>query len=116
MSKNWDLYVEVRYPGFNSHYHCVISEHPPSLTPMWKKALAFLDRPSDFDGEQVEDIRPHLVDSLVDILEHLDEYEALSPQENVWGNFDMFLAAYLNLIRMCIKHPTGILSWRGTRT
>jgi hypothetical protein len=109
---SWDLDIEVTDIDGNTHRFEVIDSQTYNLTPMWSKALAFLDVTRDFDEKFCSDISAALKVGLIDIMENWDEYRKLEP-DNGWGDLDGFFRAYVELTRNCLKYPSGKLVWAG---
>lgn len=109
---SWNLYIETTDVDGNPLYVEVIESMTTNLTSMWAKALPFLEVSRDFDGKICRDIAGDLKIGLIDILDNKDTYLALEP-DNGWGNFEIFFAAYVELARKCLAHPSGKMSWSG---
>jgi hypothetical protein len=109
---SWGLDIVVLDQDNNEHWVEIIDSHTYNLTDMWDKAVPFLNVTKDFDGKICADILDDLKIGLMDIIDHRVDYIALNPS-NGWGNFDIFFDAYMKLIQLVSKYPSGVLRWNG---
>ena len=108
---SWGLYIEVPHNVDDQWVH-VVSSHTGNLTPMWRRAVSFLERPRDFDGLEAQHVSMSLMVGFADIMANMDAYKELNPV-NGWGDFDGFYTVYTTLMKMCAEYPGGILRWNG---
>jgi hypothetical protein len=109
---SWTLYINTKDSDGAPTYLTPVDGMTYNLTPMWSKAIPFLDVTRDFDGKKCSDILEDLKIGLNDILDNSDEYRKLEP-DNGWGDFDGFFTVYIHLIRDVAQNPDGICEWSG---
>jgi hypothetical protein len=109
---SWSLLIQTKDVDGSHIYHGVVDSHTTNLTPMWRKAIPFLDVSRDFDGKKCEDILLDLQIGVADATLNADDYRKLNP-ENGWGDYEGFNMVLNRLFDMCRKHPSGVLSWSG---
>jgi hypothetical protein len=109
---SWNLYLVTKDEDGNEEWKDVISSMTTNLTPMWAKAIPFLEVSRDFDGKKCEDILLDLQIAVSDVHLNPESYKKLNP-DNGWGDFRGFYLSLLDLFTMCRKHPSGRLAWSG---
>jgi hypothetical protein len=109
---SWSLWIKTTDEDGKPEYITAIDGCTYNLTPMWDKAVAFVDVTRDFDGKVCEDILEWLIRGLGDMIRNKSEYEALNP-DNGWGDFDGFFRVYIDLVTLVAEHPKGVLEWSG---
>ena len=109
---SWTLYIQVPDKDGEVHWLTPIDGMTYNLTPMWAKAIPFLEVTRDFDNKKCSDILEDLKIGLNDILDNSDEYRKLNP-DNGWGDFDGFFERYVHLIRDVAQNPEGVCVWSG---
>ena len=109
---SWGLYIEVPDKDLHDPYVHIVSGCTYNLTPMWAKAIPFLQVTQDFDGLEARHVLPDLLVGMSDIIQNMDAYKALNP-DNGWGDFDGFFTVYTSVLKTCAEYPGGILRWNG---
>lgn len=108
----WSMGIAIKDTDGNDQWVEVVESCTYNLTPMWSKAIPFLEVTRDFDGKICSDILADLKVGMMDIIDNPEDYIALNP-DNGWGNFDCFFDAYVKLFQNVAKHPSGSLVWYG---
>ena len=96
----------------NEHWIDVVDGHTYNLSPMWKKALPFLESTRDLDGKKCDDILVSLDIGLLDATKHASEYRKLNPS-NGWGDYEGFYEIFTKFVRLCNQYQSGIVRWNG---
>lgn len=96
----------------NEHWIEVVDGHTYNLTPMWVKALPFIETSKDLNGRQCAHILEALDAGLLDAIQNAKDYIALNPA-NGWGDYNDFFEVFAKFARLCHQHPSGIVRWNG---
>lgn len=96
----------------NEHWIDVVDGHTYNLSPMWRKALPFIESTSDLDGRQCAHILEALDVGLLDATKNAGEYTALNPA-NGWGDYEGFYEIFTKFVRLCNQYPSGVIRWNG---
>jgi len=96
----------------NEHWIDVVDGQTYNLSPMWCKALPFLDSTSDLDKMKCSDLLESLDLGLLDATKNSGEYRELHPS-NGWGDFEGFYEIFTKFVRLCNQYPSGIVRWNG---
>jgi hypothetical protein len=96
----------------NEHWIEVVDGHTYNLSPMWRKALPFLESTSDLDGRTCAGLLNDLDAGLLDATKNSDAYRALNP-DNGWGDYEGFYEIFTKFVRLCNQYPSGVVRWNG---
>jgi len=96
----------------NEHWVEVVCGHTYNLSPMWRKALPFIESTRDLDGKKCADILTALDVGLLDATKNANAYRALNP-DNGWGDYEGFYQIFTKFVSLCNQYPSGVVRWNG---
>jgi len=110
--RHWRLYIEITDSDGWTEREDIITMHPHALTPMWSRAIPFLDIPAYFHEKKCADIFWLLKVGLNDIMDNWDAYHDLETETEP-HDFDQFFREYVHLIKACAQNPNATIKCGG---